>query len=71
MIIKLVILFIIVWAGLRIYNTIKNKKTEPVIESKTRDMVSCEKCGIHVPVDEAVKDNGKYYCSTNHIERKS
>ena len=71
MIIKLVILFIIVWAGLRIYHMIQNKNPEHRMEKITRDMVRCEKCGVHVPVDEAVKDKGKYYCSQDHIHREN
>ncbi|GMT40926.1 MAG: hypothetical protein IEMM0001_1661 [bacterium] len=71
MIIKLVILFIIVWVGLRIYHTIQNKKPEPLMKRKTRDMVSCTKCGIHIPVDEAVKDKGKYFCSQDHIHKEN
>ncbi|MFW2438899.1 MAG: PP0621 family protein [Arenicellales bacterium] len=69
MITKLIILFIIVWAGLRIYHTIQNKKPGSVMKKDARDMVSCEKCGIHIPVDEAVKNNGKYFCSQDHIDR--
>jgi len=71
MIIKLVILFIIVWAGLRIYHTIQNKKPEHRMEEITHDMVRCAKCGVHVPVDEAVKDKGNYYCSQDHIHREN
>ena len=70
MIIKLVILFIIVWAGLRIYHTIQNKTPEHRMEKITRDMVRCAKCGVHVPVDEAVKEKEKYYCSQDHIHRE-
>jgi len=69
MITKLVILFIIVWAGLRIYHTIQNKKTGPIIEKEARDMVICAKCGVHIPVDEAVKNNGKYFCSQDHLDK--
>ena len=68
MIIKLAILFIIVWAGLRIYHTIQNKKPEHRMEKITRDMVSCEKCGIHIPVNEATKLNNKFYCSPDHAD---
>jgi len=29
-------------------------------------MVSCETCGLHVPRDEALSDEARYYCSEEH-----
>jgi len=35
-----------------------------------QDMVSCDKCGIHIPVNEAIKSGAKYFCSQNHLPKK-
>ncbi|MFO7189216.1 MAG: PP0621 family protein [Pseudomonadota bacterium] len=29
-------------------------------------MVNCKRCGLYVPVSEAVEDHGDYYCSEQH-----
>lgn len=70
MIVKLIILFIIIWFGVRIYLAIQAKKTIHTSSQIAQDMVSCETCGVHTPVDEAIKVGNKYYCSTNHLPAK-
>ena len=32
-------------------------------------MVRCEQCGIHVPQDEAVPGDGRYFCSAEHRDQ--
>jgi len=70
MIVKLLIFFIIIWFGVRIYLATQAKKTNDTSAQRVQDMVSCETCGIHTPVDEAIKVGNKYYCSTNHLPAK-
>lgn len=31
-------------------------------------MVACAHCGVHVPESEAVRRDGRSYCSTAHLE---
>lgn len=66
MIVKFILLIIFVWLGIRIYQALKLKKQGKIILEKPEDMVRCEKCGLHVPVNEAIKHNNKLYCSPDH-----
>jgi uncharacterized protein len=31
-------------------------------------LISCEKCGLHLPRQEAVLKQGHYFCSTEHAD---
>ena len=70
MIIRLIILLIIIWLGFRIYKTLQVKKQNKLTPVETKDMVSCDTCGIHLPVDEAIKRGEKYFCSRDHLPKK-
>ena len=70
MIVKLIILFIIIWFGVRIYLAIQAKKTKNTSVKRVQDMVSCETCGVHIPVDEAIKVGNEYFCSKEHLPAK-
>ena len=69
MIIKLIILFIIIWFGVRVYLGLQEKKTKNTSVKIVQDMVSCGTCGIHTPVDEAIKVGSKYFCSKEHLPK--
>jgi len=68
MVVKFILLMIFIWLGFRIYQTLQVKKQRKVTLEKSQDMVSCEKCGVHVPVNEATKLNNKFYCSPDHAD---
>ena len=70
MIVKLIFLILAVWLGLRIYQTLQNKKQKKVSSAQPQDMVSCETCKIHMPVNEALKSGDKYYCSKGHLPKQ-
>ena len=70
MIVKLFILFILIWFGVRIYLAIQAKKTKNTSTQRVQDMVSCETCGVHTPVDEAIKVGNQYFCCTDHLPAK-
>lgn len=47
---------------------------KPRVEEKPtpkplKDMVRCETCGLHLPVDEALKKDGLYFCSKEHRDQ--
>lgn len=35
---------------------------------KQKQMVRCEVCRLHVPENEALQREGKFYCSQNHYD---
>lgn len=67
MIVKLIFLALAVWLGYRIYQASKKIATQKSSPPKSQDMVSCEKCGVHIPVAEAIKNGNRYYCSKQHL----
>jgi uncharacterized protein len=68
MIVRLIIIVLVIWLGFRLYNLIKKKSAGSQTKTITKDMVCCEKCGIHIPVNEATKLNNKFYCSPDHAD---
>ena len=70
MIVKLIVLLLLIWIGFRIYSLIQKKSSGSSTKTIVQDMVSCEKCGIHLPVDEALKIGDKYFCSKDHLPKK-
>jgi len=36
--------------------------------NKVENIVKCEKCSIHIPVQEAIEYKGRYYCSKAHLQ---
>ena len=46
----------------------QRQKDEP---PKNQDMVSCAQCGVHLPKNESVLVEGKYYCSSAHSRGQS
>jgi uncharacterized protein len=52
----------------------KMLSAQPRVEQKPsprplKDMVRCETCGLHLPVDESIKEGGHYFCSIEHRDR--
>lgn len=71
MIVRLIVLTLLVWLGFRVYKILQKKSSDTASKAIIQDMVSCEKCGMHIPIDEALKANNKYYCSHDHLDEKS
>lgn len=71
MIVRLIVLALLVWLGFRVYQIIKKKSSVTAAKAIIQDMVRCDKCGIHIPIDEALKVDNKYYCSHDHLDEKS
>jgi len=69
MIVKLVILVLLIFLGIRIYSWMQQKSSSTSSKTIVQDMVSCEKCGIHIPANEAIKSDNKFYCSQDHLPK--
>ncbi|SMP89086.1 uncharacterized protein SAMN06313486_1116 [Epsilonproteobacteria bacterium SCGC AD-308-P11] len=44
-----------------------HKKDDTKLQSN--DMIECSTCGVYCEFDEAILSNGKYYCSTECVEK--
>lgn len=52
----------LLWRGLR-------RRTDAPPRRPPADgerMVDCSKCGVHLPVSEAIEAQGRYFCSDEH-----
>lgn len=67
--IRLLALIFIIWLVIhyakRLYanHTKHPSRKKP---EKIAQMVRCEKCGLHIPEDEAIMGQEHYYCSVEH-----
>jgi uncharacterized protein len=67
------LIFIIVIISL-VYWLFKSYRKQPPGQDeppRTQDMVSCAHCGIHLPKNESLLADGKYYCCAAHSRGQS
>ena len=67
---RLLTILILVWLGYLVYRRFistssKHKKSGTRSVEKT---VRCAHCQLHIPEQEALSRNGRYYCSQEHLE---
>jgi uncharacterized protein len=48
-----------------------SSEKRPPEKKPLTDMVKCDYCGVHLPVNEAIKDGEHFYCSAEHKEKAS
>ena len=67
---RLVILVVLAWLAYRLVRRLWDRDADPVARDNRKqvEMVPCEKCGVHIPRNEALMRGGKAYCSTAHLE---
>jgi len=67
--IRLVIIGLIVWLlyrmFLRLFSAPASAEQKPR-KLSSHDMIKCAHCGIHIPANEALEQDGKHYCSPEH-----
>ncbi len=64
----LLVAIVIVAAFFLIRGLRKPSDNDPSRSSRTGggDMVRCLHCGVHIPREEALGSEGRYFCSENH-----
>ena len=71
--IRFLLLAVAVWAlfslARRFLNRLKTP-AEPQPDKSSVEMVSCERCGLHLPQPEALLESGRYYCCREHRDGK-
>lgn len=61
----LLIAVLLIWWILR---TLRGKKVPPS-KPKIKNILSCARCGLHIPEDEAIRKDGQIYCSKEHAQQ--
>jgi len=71
--IRLLVIALIVYLVIQIFKrwaankTAQSDSPQHNLEEK---MVSCDVCQLHIPENEALQKDGKFYCSQEHLEHK-
>lgn len=70
--IRLIVIALIIYLLIQIFKRwAANKNSQsPIDQEKSEKMVQCEVCQLHIPENEALKLNGKFYCSQAHLDGK-
>ncbi|SFV65937.1 hypothetical protein MNB_SUP05-5-585 [hydrothermal vent metagenome] len=58
---KLVLVAVVLWLVYRLFKTFKSTDTKKNT-SKINKIIACCECDLHIPVNQAVFSNNKYYC---------
>jgi len=70
--IRLIAIAFIIWLVIYIARQLLQKRSQSQEKKPTMKigtMVQCERCGLHIPENEAVKENGHYYCCEDHRKK--
>ena len=63
--IKLILIIAAVWLIYAI--VVKNKRLNRASDAKPlKNMVRCATCGVHLPEEESIRDEGRFFCSEDH-----
>ena len=73
LIIRLIIFAVLFWAGLKLYRMYREWKLEHDSEESRHldsgQMVRCRYCRVHLPEDEALRQEGEWFCSPEHRDK--
>ena len=66
---KLVVVLLLGWGLVNLFKRIRHPNNSNQSNSDSGQvMVVCSVCDTHIPESEAIKKNGKVYCSEEHAE---
>jgi len=58
-------------AAFWLWRRLMQKKAAAKPHQTTLPMVRCAQCGVHVPQDQALQSQDRWYCSRAHLEQDS
>ena len=68
--IRLIAIGLIVYLVIQIFKRWSANKNTPIQEQQEQLMVRCETCQLHIPKNEALQKDNKFYCSQEHLDDK-
>lgn len=70
--IRLIVIALIIYLVIQIIKRWAANKNSASSTPKSHQakMVQCSICQLHIPEDEAIQQNGKIYCSQEHLDNK-
>lgn len=65
---RFILIALAVWLAVQLVRRLLRKPGKPARTTKavTHRMVRCERCGLHVPEREAVREGERFFCSVEH-----
>ncbi|CAM3648336.1 hypothetical protein EI168_17200 [Halomonas sp. FME1] len=75
LIIRLIIFAVLFYVGLKLYGLYRQRKLDHQVQSNKinrhegGEMVRCRWCEVHVPEQEALRDQEQWFCSSAHRDR--
>lgn len=61
----------LIGAAFWLWRRFAQKKAAPKPRQTTLPMVRCAQCGVHIPQDQALQSQDRWYCSRAHLEQDS
>ena len=65
---KLVVVLLLGWGLVNLFKRIRNPNNNQSNSDSGQVVVACSVCDTHIPESEAIRKNGKVYCSEEHAE---
>ena len=65
---QLVAVLLLGWGLINLFKRIRNPNNNQSNSDSGQVMVACSVCDTHIPESEAIRKNGKVYCSEAHAE---
>jgi len=65
---KLIILAMVIFLGFSLFKKFRKPSSRTDQQPSMNKMLSCSICKTHIPENEAILQDGKVYCSKEHME---
>ena len=68
-VLRIILILFGVWLVLQIIKrALASRQVNSSRQPSIANMVACAQCGVHLPESEAIRENGRYYCSEEHVK---
>jgi len=68
--IRILAIALIIWIVYRlVMQALAKKNAKQRQPGQTKSLVSCQRCGLHLPIADAVKQDENYYCCPQHRDK--
>lgn len=64
--ILLIVIGLVIWLLSQFFK--KKPRSQAQQNPKIKNIVQCQQCEVYIPEDQAVKHNGRYFCTQQHLE---
>ena len=68
--IRIIVIALIIYLVIQIFKRWAANKKSATSTLQEKEMVRCDVCQLHIPIDEALKKDGIFFCSQEHLNSK-